>query len=141
VALSEQIEVRCEIGALAGLADWAEAFCRRRGASDDALFGLQLCLEEAVSNVIRHGGLSAEERIAVTLRVEGDALLVGIRDHGVAFDPLSVAAPAAPASLADAVIGGHGIALMRRFCRSAAYHRIEDENRLDLVIGLSGRPR
>jgi anti-sigma regulatory factor (Ser/Thr protein kinase) len=134
VVFAERIDIGVDLDEMVGMAEWAEGFCEARGLPGKVNFALQLCLEEAVSNIIRHGGLAPDDRVDIALRLEGAQLAVDIIDPGSAFDPLQVAKPAAPQSLEDASIGGQGIELMRRFCQSMSYERLDEKNCLHLII-------
>ena len=129
---AERLEIAPELAEMDRLGDWAEAFCERHALPAKSNFALRLCLEEAVSNSIRHGGLAAGDRIEVSLEVGGGGMTAEIADPGIPFDPLQAPKPGVAASLEDAVIGGQGIELMRRFCCAMEYRRSEDINRLRL---------
>src|SRR5262245_7826879 len=106
----------CRIGALAvWIEDWA-----MRDLSADLSFAVQVCLEEAVANII-----SATKGDRWEIVVEGErtdqALVAWIEDNGSAFDPTEVLRPAVPASLAEAKIGNLGIHLMRSFASGMHY--------------------
>ena len=116
---------------------WATAAADHFDLSQRTRFVLQLCCEEAVSNVIRHGYKAPPEagaRIGLTLSCTDDAVLLTIEDHGIAFDPTGHATPAMPTSLDDAQIGGMGIHLMRQQVDAMTYERRGDLNRLTLRI-------
>jgi serine/threonine-protein kinase RsbW len=96
---------------------------------------LDLCLEEAVLNVIDH---AYDDRRAheIVLRLErrGDELLLTVEDDGRAFNPLEVP-PSQPArSLEEAPVGGWGLPLIRRFADGRRYERVAGRNRLTLSV-------
>ncbi|MBB6310252.1 ATP-binding protein [Xanthobacter tagetidis] len=114
------------LGDLADAGDWPQS----------TRFGLELSLEEALTNVISYGfaGLAHDPDIRIECwRTPQDRIVVRIRDNGVAFDPTTIAAPDVPASIEEAKIGGHGVQLMRNFLESLSYERADGENRLTLV--------
>jgi serine/threonine-protein kinase RsbW len=96
-------------------------------------FAVQLCLEEAVANVIMYGGAS-DERLEIMVEVErnGALLVARVVDNGREFDPTRVPAPSTPISLADAKVGDLGIHLMRSFASAMHYERRDGCNRLTL---------
>lgn len=119
-----------EVGRMAA---WADGFARHANLPDSVTFGLQLCLEEAVSNVIRHGIAPAERpEILVMLDEAGDQITVQIEDEGQPFDPCQFQARSRPPSLEDAENGGFGILLMHRFAAAMSYERSGTRNRLTL---------
>ncbi len=140
--MSETLIVQAEMAEIARVALWAEAYAERLALPARTAFALQLCFEEAVSNIVRHGfsgqqdeaGLNRDVRLH--LRHTPHDVTMTIEDFAAAFDPLSVPLPAAPASIADAQIGGQGINLMRRFAQDIAYERRDGMNRLTLRFDL-----
>lgn len=132
----ERLELPCELSSLQVLATWAERFAQQAELPARSLFALQLCLEEAVSNVIRHGALAVNARLGVSLRCEDGRLVAEITDGGTAFDPLEAPEPAPVTTLEAAAEGGRGVALMRRFCPDITYARTAGTNQLRLAFPL-----
>jgi anti-sigma regulatory factor (Ser/Thr protein kinase) len=114
------------------LAAWIEGWARK-GVSSDVSFAVQLCLEEAVANVIMYGGTS-DARLKIVIEVErnGTTLVARVVDNGRQFDPTQVPPPSMPASLEQAKIGDLGIHLMRSFASGMHYERRDGCNRLTL---------
>jgi anti-sigma regulatory factor (Ser/Thr protein kinase) len=102
------------------------------GLSEDQVFALQICLEEAVTNIIMHSG-SAErgKQIWVTISPTPD-LVACLEDEGEPFDPTKVPPPQQPGSLEDAQVGGLGVHLIRRLTAGMRYERVAGRNRLTL---------
>ncbi len=137
----EQLDLPCQMEALQVLAMRAERFAAQAGVPQRVSFALQLCLEEATSNVIRHGGLAGDATVSVSLAVGDGHLVAEIADRGVAFDPLQALEPPKPTTLEAAAEGGRGIALMRRFCPDISYSCTAGTNRLRLAFALDPPPR
>jgi anti-sigma regulatory factor (Ser/Thr protein kinase) len=127
---AEHLEIAPELAALAEVSGRVERFAAALALPASSLFALQLCIEEALSNAILHGGLPAGARVRLALGCAAGRLTAEISDPGRAFDPLQAPPPRVPAALADAEIGGQGIALMRRFCADISYARDAGTNRL-----------
>ncbi len=51
---------------MARIAGWSDAFAARMHLPQSALFAVQLCLEEAVSNIIRYGFAAGSGEAAVS---------------------------------------------------------------------------
>jgi serine/threonine-protein kinase RsbW len=85
--------------------DWA-----MRDLSADLSFAVQVCLEEAVANIIMYS-TTTDDRLDIVVEVErGDRSLVArIEDNGSAFDPIQFQRPPVPISLAEAKVGNLGI--------------------------------
>ena len=136
----EALVVRAEIAELPRVYDWAEALGRRFGLSQSTLFAIQLCFEEALSNIARFGFADGENEVPrntdvrLTVEPRGDTIVATIEDHGVAFDPLVAAAPVRPTAISEVPLGGRGIHLMRQFTRTLEYERRNGMNRLTLCF-------
>ena len=90
----------------------------------------ELCLNEAVANIIGHGG--ASRAIAITFETDGDAVRMTIADNGAAFDPVTYPTPEPPATLDEARPGGLGIHILRTYADAVHYARVDDWNELTL---------
>jgi anti-sigma regulatory factor (Ser/Thr protein kinase) len=136
----DTLVVQPELAELARIADWAEALAAEMRLPAATAFAIQLCLEEAVTNVVRHGLADRQpgrgDEILLSLQRRGDAVIVEIRDPGVAFDPLSLAAPAHATTVDEAVVGGQGVHLMRKFSQHMGYQRRDGMNCLTFRFDL-----
>ncbi len=103
--------------------------------SEQALFNIELILEESLMNVIWHAfSDQAEHRIDLLVQVDPQQIVLRFEDDGIAFDPLQASEPVLPTSLDDAVPGGLGLMLVRKFAKSVAYERSGDRNRLTIAV-------
>jgi len=126
------------VSELRPLAAWAVAVARELGCPAERCSDVDLCLTEAVSNVIRHGYADgAAHEIGIELEREPDALVLRIEDDARPFDPL-LAPESRAASLDDARPSGRGIMLLRSAADSASYERGEGCNRLTLRFAIRG---
>ena len=141
-APAETLVIRSGLGELARAAEWAETLAARLALPPLTGFAIQLCLEEALSNIVMHGvgGRHVQppppREIRLLLEVCGQAAFVTIEDPGPAFDPLQMAAPCRASNLEEVGIGGQGIHLMRQFAQDVAYERRDATNRLTLRFDL-----
>jgi anti-sigma regulatory factor (Ser/Thr protein kinase) len=127
---ASRLLLRKDVAELERLAGWIEGFTRQ-GASPDVSFAVQLCLEEAVANIIMYGGAKDDPiEIAVELERNGTTLVARIEDNGRQFDPTHAPPPQPAASLAEAKVGDLGIHLMRSFASGMDYERRDGLNRL-----------
>jgi anti-sigma regulatory factor (Ser/Thr protein kinase) len=121
-----------DVAELERLAGWIEGFTRQ-GTSPDMSFAVQLCLEEAVANIIMYGAAKNDALvIAVELERNCGTLVARIEDNGRQFDPARAPPPAPAASLDEAKVGDVGIHLMRSFASGMDYERRDGRNRLTL---------
>jgi len=119
---ASRLVLRKDVAELKRLAGWIEGFTRKR-TSPDVSFAVQLCLEEAVANIIMYGGARDDPlEIAVELERNGGNLVARIEDNGRQLDP----------TLEEAKVGDVGIHLMRSFASGMDYERRDGRNRLTL---------
>ena len=125
-----------QLAELERVSAWTEALAKAGFIPRQLQFAVDLCLEEALSNVIRHGYGGREDGVlSVEFRSGVEGVSFVIEDSAPPFNPLRDAALAAmplPTALADVVPGGHGIRLMRSFANAIDYEQMADGNRLVL---------
>jgi serine/threonine-protein kinase RsbW len=129
---ASRLVLRNEVAELERLAGWIEGFTRH-GTSPDVSFAVQLCLEEAVANIIMYGG-AKDDGIVIAVELERNygTLVARIEDNGRQFDPTRAPRPVPAASLDEAKVGDLGIHLMRSFANGMDYERRDGRNRLTL---------
>jgi anti-sigma regulatory factor (Ser/Thr protein kinase) len=129
---AERLVLRNDLAELERLAGWIEGW-RQQDVSPDISLAIQLCLEEAVANIIMYGGEKDDPlEIAVELECNGGTLVARIEDTGRRFDPTRVAPPSVARSLEEAKVGGLGIHLMRSFATGIRYEHHDGHNLLTL---------
>ena len=129
---TRRLVLRNDLAELERLAGWIEGWTQHE-VSADVSFALQLCLEEAVANVIMYGGAKGDRlEIAVELERNGGMLVARIEDTGREFDPTQVPSPSMAKSLEEAKVGDLGIHLVRSFASGMDYERRDGRNRLTL---------
>ena len=115
--------------------DWLHAACRQHEVPEELVERLDLCLNEALANVIVHGGstaLAAPVKLMLEVSVQGGRGEAGVTvsDAGRAFDPLSVPARKLPNALEEAPLGGLGLVMIRRCSDWLDYRNEHGRNRL-----------
>jgi len=127
----DELVLGSELAAMAPLTAWVDKLAERHGFSRKVAFAARLCLEEAISNAIRHGyheQAGSEVRVRFSGGEAGHAVFT-VDDDAPPFDPLAQAER--PAIGPDAVeLGGQGIRLMRAFAASLRYEATATGNRL-----------
>ncbi len=84
------------------------------GVGDEAAFGIDIAVREAVTNAIVHANNEDDTKsIEVSFNCAGRAFEIDVKDQGEGFDPASVPDPTEPANLLKT--SGRGIFLMRNF--------------------------
>ncbi len=129
------IRIRNDSGDLDKLTRWIIEACDAARLSKKTAFAVQLCLDEAVANILEHGkGSARASAIAAALECSDSNVVLEIEDDGEPFDPAMAAAPQAPHTLEAASPGGRGIHLMRQFSSRMEYARTGGRNRLRLTF-------
>lgn len=96
---------------------------------------LELAMEEAIVNVIRHSGaseLKLEARHTPKREISFDLI-----DFGVEFNPLAHPVPEANDSLEEHPEGGKGLILMKKCSDALLYHREAEKNILTITKKIS----
>jgi serine/threonine-protein kinase RsbW len=140
------IVMRNDSAEVGRLTQWIIEACAAAHIPQKTSFAVQLCLDEAVANILQHGaeGLDhAEQPVEEGVRAStisaslerGDAgLCLDIQDDGEAFDPTAAAPPTPAQTLELMPVGGLGIHLMRQYSSRMEYNRSGGRNRLRLIF-------
>lgn len=121
---------------IARASEWAVSIARRAELPANLVFALELCIEEAISNIIRYGGdHDSGFGIRLDVATKPGGVVIVIEDAGREFDPTTMPPPKAAASIEETPIGGRGVGLMRRFAQRIRYERSGGRNRLTLGFG------
>jgi len=89
-------------------------FLSRSGITEDAAFGIDMAVREAVTNAVVHGNQKDENKtVDVTLKSSPDAVEISVHDQGTGFNPETVPDPTAEENILKA--SGRGIFFMRSF--------------------------
>ena len=109
-----QLNLPSRIDSIAKAAEAAAEAARRAGLGEDAAFGLDMAVREAVTNAVLHGNRQDESKqVELTFEETGGALSVTVRDQGTGFDLDSIPDPTDEQNLLKA--SGRGILFMRTF--------------------------
>ena len=108
LSLPSRIETVAE--AAAAVAD----FVSRSGVSDDAAFGIDMAVREAVTNAVIHGNSKDEGKVIdIILKSSPEAVEISVHDQGVGFNPSEVPDPTVEENFLKT--SGRGILFMRNF--------------------------
>ena len=89
-------------------------FIGRYGVSDDAAFGIDMAVREAVTNAVLHGNRQDETKtVDIVLKSSPDAVEISVHDQGPGFNPEDVPDPTANENILKT--SGRGIFFMRTF--------------------------
>ncbi len=115
--------------------DWLDAACRQHAVPRVQAERLEVCLNEVLANVINHGGGTALSSpicllFDITREQDGGKAGVTVSDAGLPFNPVSVAEKIFPKTLTEAVPGGLGLVMIRRFADWLDYRHENGRNHL-----------
>ena len=108
-------------------------FMHDTGFPDPQILDMQLAIEEAVTNSIRHGYRGNPGDITIHCESGPELMTVVIIDNAPAFNPLSMPQPDTSSPLEERKTGGLGIYLLRQVTDSVAYRYESGKNILTLT--------
>jgi serine phosphatase RsbU (regulator of sigma subunit)/anti-sigma regulatory factor (Ser/Thr protein kinase) len=103
------------------------------GLNKKAIAGLLLAVEEAVSNIIRHGYLYGPGRFRLRIRATRRLVTLTLHDNGRAYEVNWDDKPDAHKLAETGRRGGLGLLLIRKVTDAVDYKRIGDENILTMT--------
>ncbi|MGB8260462.1 MAG: ATP-binding protein, partial [Terracidiphilus sp.] len=113
-AASRRLVLASRLEELARVFPWVEALACAHALPPETCFAINLCLEEALSNAIRHGYAGdAGQTLTVEFALNSGQVVFVVEDAAPPFDPLTRAEPAAAPTLDELIPGGQGIHLIR----------------------------
>ena len=117
-----QLSLPSRVESIEEAARAADEAARRAGLTDEALFGLDMAVREAVTNAVLHGNRRDEAKpVEISFESRGGEFVVTVRDRGEGFDPVRVADPTAAENLLKT--SGRGILFMRTFMDEVGWER------------------
>lgn len=109
-----ELSLPSRIETVAAAAAAVAEFVGRSGVSDDAAFGIDMAVREAVTNAVLHGNRQDENKtVELVLKSSPDAVEISVHDQGPGFNPEDVPDPTATENLLKT--SGRGIFFMRTF--------------------------
>lgn len=101
----------------------------------EAIFRVNLAIEEIVTNIIKYGYDDADHHpITVNLALFPDTIRLQLKDDGHPFDPMQTPEPDIHVPLDQRKIGGLGLHLVRATVSRIAYRRENGANILEMDI-------
>lgn len=96
-------------------------FAKGVGFAEDAIFGIDMAVREAVANAVKHGNkLDETKDVDVSLSSTDEGLEITIRDYGNGFQVEEVPDPTNPENLLKP--DGRGILFMQNFIETVEWH-------------------
>jgi len=105
----------------------------------EILFNIQLCLDEAITNIINYAYQGIDEVIDVKIIVEPNRITVELIDSSEEYNPLESPDPDTNLPLEERPIGGLGILLIKNLSDFQSYKRIDNKNCLSLFFNTNNQ--
>jgi hypothetical protein len=139
VPSTAELAIRAVADDVRPASEWLAQTCQTHGVPDKQILRLDLCLNEALANVIAHGG---EQALANPVRLRLDVTrggpthqaVVTVYDSGPPFDTTSAQPGALPLTLDDAEPGGLGLLMIRNLSDTLSYGRDVGHNVLSFGV-------
>ena len=116
-----EMAIPSQVGAGRGVLDKIVGRLEQEHWPKHDVFGVQLAMEEALINAIKHGNrLDPTKQVHVLFCLSPDVVRIEIVDEGPGFDPVALPDPTDPRHIESP--GGRGVLLMRRFMSRVEFH-------------------
>ena len=127
-----ELSLPSRIDTVATAAAAVAEFVGREGISDDAAFGIDMAVREAVTNAVLHGNRQDEEKtVDIILKSSPDAVEISVHDQGPGFNPDSIPDPLAPENILRG--SGRGIFLIRAFMDEVHFRQLHPGTEITLI--------
>jgi len=127
-----ELEIDGTLENLSVIADFIATAMRQLGI-DEGISEVQVAVDEACTNIIQYAYSGKGGMIAISCGLQGNDLVITIRDRGKPFDPRSVPPPDLEADLDKRRVGGLGMYLMRKLMDDVSYDfDAQEGNRLTM---------
>ncbi len=135
---------------LGEISDFVVSAARAAGLDDQAVWEVQLAVDEAATNIILHAyGGEGEGPITIQVDAKDGEFVICLHDRGKPFDPDAVPHPDLHSPLEERKTGGLGLYLMRKLMDRVDFHFDSDYNMVTMakmlphadlrVVTLTGR--
>ncbi|MCE0523615.1 MAG: ATP-binding protein [Methylacidiphilales bacterium] len=130
---SFQRTITNELHELESLMNASTNFLEDREVDAQAVYRMNLGLEEMITNIIKHGYDDYDShKIQVTIEALDDEIAAIIEDDGHEFNPLEWVKKDGPPTLDTGKLGGLGIGLIKKMFEHVGYRRDNGRNILEL---------
>ena len=110
----------------------AREFGNAQGLTQDQSARLCIVVEELLTNLRDHGGLTDDAIVELGMARQPDHIRITLVDPGEPFDPRSARPEQEPPERG----GGVGIEIVRAWAKFIDYQVLPEGNRLELLLGL-----
>ncbi len=108
-------------------------FAKDAGFAEDAIFGIDMAVREAIANAVKHGNkLDESKQVNIDVKNSEANLEIHIRDYGQGFSVKDVPDPTNPENLMKE--DGRGILFMQNFIDVVEWHNHPDGGMLVKMV-------
>ena len=131
------------MGDISAAALWVDTITADQKLPEQLVFALQVCLEELMSNIVRHGGTGHWEsgsdpsqvatpplNVEIDISISAQRVSMTVEDDGKPFDVVNAPAHRIDQPLSEIEPGGLGIQLIKNFANTIAYEQAGLGNRV-----------
>ena len=109
-----ELKLPSRVEAIEEAATAVAGFVNRSGISEEAAFGIDMAVREAIANAVIHGNkLDETKLVEVKVKSSPDSLEIKVHDQGQGFDPKNISDPTKEENILKS--SGRGIFFMRNF--------------------------
>ncbi len=138
-----ELSILADAGQVRRASAWLKQTGDEYGVPIEQIWRLDLCLNEALANVVAHGSGTGSVPVGLRMNVgrhlDQREASVTMTDNGPSFDTTSAEMKVRPTSLAEAEPGGLGLMMIRSFSDALAYRYLEGRNELTFTVRWSER--
>ena len=136
----EALHLRSRLEDLVLVPRWIESLASHYMIPGNTQYAMNLCLEEVLSNIIRHGYGNAPDRPILVRYTSGRDRFptLVVDDEAPLFNPLAFETGPIDETLHRNRIGGLGIHLLRCFATAIEYEPTSSGNRLTMSFSTAG---
>ena len=129
------LEIESDPNSLITVEEFVNYFAKDLGVNDDRMNGLLLSITEATTNAIIHGNKGdVNKKVTINVFVEGEQIIIKVKDEGNGFDPAKIPDPTEPQNLLKD--SGRGVYLMKVYMDDLKYNYTPEGMETILVFNL-----
>ena len=130
-------KIKNDLSELTNVSQAANAYLEPLNLDPKIVYGVDLILEEMLTNVITHGYKDqGSHEIDITISLDEDEVSILLEDDGAPFNPLSLPWASHSADTDELIEDGLGIHFVRNMMNAMQYRREDNKNILEVCIDL-----
>jgi serine/threonine-protein kinase RsbW len=131
------LEIESDPNNLITVEEFVNYFAKDIGIEEEKMNGLLLSVTEATTNAIIHGNkCNLDKKVTIDVSVNGEKVIIKVRDQGRGFDPSKVPDPTEPQNLLKD--SGRGVYLMKVYMDDLKYNVTPDGTETVLILKYRG---